>query len=97
MYIFVNRVTYALKKKIVFLLSLGRIELNLDRMPKPSKNAKKCGLHQIPETVGKKSIDKFEKVSLFEMKTMYGWWPVSAMEDGEQKLTVTYTTKTPEV
>lgn len=59
-------------------------------MPKPSKSAKKCGLHQLPDTVGKdKSHKKIETVSLFEMKTVYGWWPVAAMEDGELELTVT--------
>ena len=68
---------------------LGRLELNLNKMPKPAKNSKKCGLHQFPDAVGKeKSKKKLETVSLFEMKTVYGWWPVAAMEDGELELTV---------
>uniref|UniRef100_A0A8C7ECS1 C2 domain-containing protein n=1 Tax=Nothoprocta perdicaria TaxID=30464 RepID=A0A8C7ECS1_NOTPE len=49
---------------------LGSIQMDLNRMPKPAKTAEKCSLELVDETL---SSGRF--VSLFEQKTVKGWWP----------------------
>lgn len=56
-------------------------------MPKPAKNARKCGLHQIPG-IGEHSRRHIETVSLFDLKRVNGWWPAAGTDDGEQILAV---------
>ena len=67
----------------------GQLELNLNKMPKPTKNAHKCNLDQIPG-IGGHSKRKIETVSLFDMKRMNGWWPAAGTEEGEQILAVSH-------
>uniref|UniRef100_A0A8C8RT37 Dysferlin n=1 Tax=Pelusios castaneus TaxID=367368 RepID=A0A8C8RT37_9SAUR len=49
---------------------LGSVQMDLNRMPTPTKTAEKCSLAILDETV---SADRF--VSLFEQKAVKGWWP----------------------
>uniref|UniRef100_A0A452SAM9 Dysferlin n=1 Tax=Ursus americanus TaxID=9643 RepID=A0A452SAM9_URSAM len=59
---------------------LGSLQLDLNRMPKPAKTAEKCSLDQLDDTFHPEWF-----VSLFEQKTVKGWWPCVA-EDGEKKI-----------
>uniref|UniRef100_A0A8D2Q8W8 Dysferlin n=1 Tax=Varanus komodoensis TaxID=61221 RepID=A0A8D2Q8W8_VARKO len=56
---------------------LGSIQLDLSSMPKPAKTAEKCTLDRLEHT---ESVG-----SLFEQKTVRGWWPCSA-EDGGARI-----------
>ncbi|KAM6441107.1 dysferlin isoform 3-T3 [Liasis olivaceus] len=53
---------------------LGSIQLDLNCMPKPSKTAEKCNLDLL-------EIQERE-VSLFEQKTVKGWWPCVTEQEG---------------
>ena len=67
----------------------GQVELNLNRMPKPAKSARRCSLQQLPSFEEGRSSSSVETVSLFEMKRVYGWWPCVAQDPGEEmQLTV---------
>uniref|UniRef100_A0A8B9PML9 Dysferlin n=1 Tax=Apteryx owenii TaxID=8824 RepID=A0A8B9PML9_APTOW len=59
---------------------LGSIQMDLNRMPKPAKTAEKCSLELVDETL---SSGRF--VSLFEQKTVKGWWPCVA-EQNQKKI-----------
>ncbi|KAG8550730.1 hypothetical protein GDO81_022142 [Engystomops pustulosus] len=59
---------------------LGSVQLDLNRMPKPAKTAEKCSLDLLDE-----SIVADRSVSLFEQKTVKGWWPCVGL-DGDQKI-----------
>ena len=61
--------------------------MNLNKLPRPAKNAGQCGLQQVPGTPEsrKKNI---EVVSLFDLKRIYGWWPAVATDGGEHILAV---------
>eukprot|EP00076_Gallus_gallus_P040100 XP_025005638.1 dysferlin isoform X5 [Gallus gallus] len=59
---------------------LGSIQMDLNRMPKPAKTAEKCSLELIDDSL---SASRF--VSLFEQKTVKGWWPCIAEQD-EKKI-----------
>ena len=73
----------------LFARFLGQVELNLNRMPKPAKSARRCSLQQLPSFEEGRSSSSVETVSLFEMKRVYGWWPCVAQEAGEEmQLTV---------
>ncbi|KAM9326418.1 myoferlin [Gastrophryne carolinensis] len=55
---------------------LGFVELDLHRTLLPAKSAEKCGLNMI-------DLVKPSKVaSLFEQKSMKGWWPCYSEKDG---------------
>uniref|UniRef100_A0A670JKP1 Dysferlin n=1 Tax=Podarcis muralis TaxID=64176 RepID=A0A670JKP1_PODMU len=57
---------------------LGSIQLDLNHMLKPVKTAEKCTLDL---------LDSAERVvSLFEQKTVKGWWPCVAEENGEKTI-----------
>ncbi|XP_041041967.1 dysferlin isoform X1 [Carcharodon carcharias] len=56
---------------------LGSVQMDLNRMPKPAKSAEKCGLMTLEG-------DKY--VSLFEQKSVKGWWPCVAETQGEKIL-----------
>ncbi|KAK2494540.1 hypothetical protein MC885_004403 [Smutsia gigantea] len=58
---------------------LGSLQLDLNHMPKPAKTAEKCSLEQLDDTF---HPERF--VSLFEQKTVKGWWPCVA-EEAERK------------
>ncbi|XP_030306340.1 dysferlin isoform X6 [Calypte anna] len=60
---------------------LGSIQMDLNRMPKPAKTAEKCSLELVDETF---SSSRF--VSLFEQKTVKGWWPCTAEQDQKKIL-----------
>ncbi|MBZ3887940.1 Dysferlin [Sciurus carolinensis] len=59
---------------------LGSLQLDLNRMPKPAKTAEKCSLDQLDDIFHPELF-----VSLFEQKTVKGWWPCVA-EEGEKKI-----------
>nr|XP_033809300.1 dysferlin isoform X2 [Geotrypetes seraphini] len=61
---------------------LGSVQMDLNQMPRPAKNAEKCSLSLTDETL---SPDRF--VSLFEQKTVKGWWPCSGEKDEKKILT----------
>ncbi|XP_066041226.1 dysferlin isoform X8 [Chamaea fasciata] len=55
---------------------LGSIQMDLNRMPKPAKTAEKCSLDLVGD-----SLSSGRCVSLFEQKTVKGWWPCVAEQD----------------
>ncbi|XP_067324533.1 dysferlin isoform X1 [Anolis sagrei] len=57
---------------------LGSFQLDLNCMPRPAKTAEKCGLELMD---GRERM-----VSLFEQKTVKGWWPCLAEEGGEKSI-----------
>ncbi|XP_078005382.1 dysferlin isoform X2 [Phascolarctos cinereus] len=59
---------------------LGSIQLDLHRMPKPAKTAEKCSLNQLDDVFHPEHF-----VSLFEQKSVKGWWPCVA-ELGEKRI-----------
>ncbi|XP_063781358.1 dysferlin isoform X3 [Pseudophryne corroboree] len=59
---------------------LGSVQLDLNRMPRPAKTPEKCSLELLDPS---DSADR--SVSLFEQKTVKGWWPCVGME-GDQKI-----------
>ncbi|XP_068923443.1 dysferlin [Petaurus breviceps papuanus] len=58
---------------------LGSLQLDLHRMPKPAKTAEKCSLDQLDDVFHPECF-----VSLFEQKSVKGWWPCTA-ELGEKR------------
>ncbi|NXO28707.1 DYSF protein, partial [Cisticola juncidis] len=56
----------------------GSIQMDLNRMPKPAKTAEKCSLDLLEGSVS--------SVSLFEQKSVKGWWPCVAEQDKHQIL-----------
>uniref|UniRef100_A0A8B9INI0 Dysferlin n=1 Tax=Anser cygnoides TaxID=8845 RepID=A0A8B9INI0_ANSCY len=60
---------------------LGSIQMDLNKMPKPAKTAEKCSLELVDESL---SSGRF--VSLFEQKTVKGWWPCVAEQDQKKIL-----------
>ncbi|XP_063257324.1 dysferlin isoform X2 [Prinia subflava] len=60
---------------------LGSIQMDLNRMPKPAKTAEKCSLDLLDG-----SVSSGRSVSLFEQKTVKGWWPCVAELDKQQIL-----------
>lgn len=65
------------------LSALGSLQLDLNRMPKPAKTAEKCSLDLLDDTFHPEWF-----VSLFEQKTVKGWWPCVAEEGEKQVLAV---------
>ncbi|NXS22217.1 DYSF protein, partial [Mystacornis crossleyi] len=59
----------------------GSIQMDLNRMPKPAKTAEKCSLDLVED-----SLSSGRSVSLFEQKTVKGWWPCVAQQDQEKIL-----------
>ncbi|XP_026547423.1 dysferlin-like, partial [Notechis scutatus] len=57
---------------------LGSIQLDLNCMPKPSKTAEKCHLDLL--------ASRERDVSLFEQKTVKGWWPCLTEQEGTKAL-----------
>ncbi|XP_077334191.1 dysferlin isoform X5 [Lithobates pipiens] len=60
---------------------LGSLQLDLNRMPRPAKTSEKCSLNLLDES---NAADRW--VSLFEQKTVKGWWPCVGQENGTKIL-----------
>uniref|UniRef100_F6VMB5 Myoferlin n=1 Tax=Callithrix jacchus TaxID=9483 RepID=F6VMB5_CALJA len=62
---------------------LGFLELDLHHTIIPAKSPQKCSLDMIPDL---KAMDplKAKTASLFEQKSMKGWWPCYAEKDGSR-------------
>ncbi|XP_028629302.1 myoferlin isoform X1 [Grammomys surdaster] len=62
---------------------LGFLELDLHHVIIPAKTSEKCNLDMIPDL---KAMDplKAKTASLFEQKSMKGWWPCYADKDGSR-------------
>ncbi|XP_038179551.1 myoferlin isoform X1 [Arvicola amphibius] len=62
---------------------LGFLELDLHHTIIPAKSAEKCSLDMIPDL---KAMDplKAKTASLFEQKSMKGWWPCYMDKDGSR-------------
>lgn len=72
------------KKKNIISFSLclsGCLEMDLNHMMKPAKSPEKCGLELLSQPQDK-------LVSLFEQKTVKGWWPCVCDRQGEKILAV---------
>ncbi|XP_057593481.1 myoferlin isoform X3 [Hippopotamus amphibius kiboko] len=60
---------------------LGFLELDLHRTIIPAKSPEKCNLDMIPDLKAVNPL-KVKTASLFEQKSMRGWWPCYADKDG---------------
>uniref|UniRef100_A0A8C3W280 Myoferlin n=1 Tax=Catagonus wagneri TaxID=51154 RepID=A0A8C3W280_9CETA len=60
---------------------LGFLELNLHHTIIPAKSPEKCNLDMIPDLKALNPL-KVKTASLFEQKSMKGWWPCYADKDG---------------
>ncbi|XP_008584158.1 PREDICTED: myoferlin isoform X1 [Galeopterus variegatus] len=62
---------------------LGFLELDLHHAIIPAKSSEKCSLDMIPDL---KAMDplKAKTASLFEQKSMKGWWPCYTEKDGSR-------------
>ncbi|XP_069095924.1 myoferlin isoform X4 [Pleurodeles waltl] len=65
---------------------LGFVELDLHRTIIPSKTSEKCSLDMIPDYKAADHSKAPKTVSLFEQKSMKGWWPCFAEKDGKRVL-----------
>jgi hypothetical protein len=65
----------------------GFLELDLHRTIIPAKTSEKCSLDMIPDL---KAMDplKAKTASLFEQRSMKGWWPCYADKDGTRVMAV---------
>lgn len=70
------------KHQVFFSLFLsGCLEMDLNHMLKPAKSPEKCGLELLSQPQDK-------LVSLFEQKTVKGWWPCVCDRQGDKTLAV---------
>uniref|UniRef100_A0A4W3IN78 C2 domain-containing protein n=1 Tax=Callorhinchus milii TaxID=7868 RepID=A0A4W3IN78_CALMI len=60
---------------------LGCIQMDLNKMPRPAKSPEKCSVELLEE-----NLLKDRCVSLFEQKSVKGWWPCIAEGDGKRSL-----------
>lgn len=60
------------------LSSTGSIALDLNNIPKPAKNVKKCSLKMLDKN------GKWPTMNLFKNRRCKGWWAVAAREQGEE-------------
>ncbi|XP_055986386.1 myoferlin isoform X2 [Sorex fumeus] len=60
---------------------LGFLELDLHHTIIPAKSSEKCNLDMIPDLKTMNPL-KVKTASLFEQKSMKGWWPCYADKDG---------------
>ncbi|XP_039509145.1 myoferlin isoform X4 [Pimephales promelas] len=63
---------------------LGAIELDLHHLINPSKTPEKCNLTMVPDGTTHPKSDQFK--SLFDQKTVRGWWPCYMDKDGKREL-----------
>ncbi|XP_019494547.1 PREDICTED: myoferlin [Hipposideros armiger] len=62
---------------------LGFLELDLHHTIIPAKSSEKCNLDMIPDLKAMNPL-KVKTASLFEQKSMRGWWPCYADKDGSR-------------
>ncbi|XP_048657722.1 myoferlin isoform X4 [Marmota marmota marmota] len=62
---------------------LGFLELDLHHTIIPAKSSEKCNLDMIPDLKTMNPL-KAKTASLFEQKSMRGWWPCYADKDGSR-------------
>lgn len=65
---------------------LGFAELDLHNTVVPAKVPQKCSLDMIPEYKPMNSLKTVKTASLFEQKSMRGWWPCYVEKDGSRIL-----------
>ncbi|XP_074856486.1 myoferlin isoform X2 [Carettochelys insculpta] len=65
---------------------LGVVELDLYNTVIPAKVPEKCSLDMIPEHKANNPPKAPKTVSLFEQKSMKGWWPCYTNKDGSRVL-----------
>nr|XP_008113541.1 PREDICTED: myoferlin isoform X1 [Anolis carolinensis] len=65
---------------------LGFVELDLLNTIVPAKAPEKCTLDMIPEYKPTNSLKAPKTASLFEQKSMKGWWPCYVEKDGSRVL-----------
>ncbi|XP_053166720.1 myoferlin isoform X2 [Hemicordylus capensis] len=65
---------------------LGFVELDLHNAIMPAKTPEKCTLDMIPEHKPTNSAKTTKIASLFEQKSMRGWWPCYVEKDGSRVL-----------
>ncbi|KAJ6668914.1 hypothetical protein lerEdw1_007723 [Lerista edwardsae] len=65
---------------------LGFVELDLHNTIMPAKTPEKCKLDMIPEYKPTNSVRTAKIASLFEQKSMRGWWPCYVEKDGARVL-----------
>lgn len=66
---------------------LGFLELDLHHTIIPAKSSEKCNLDMIPDLKTMNPL-KAKTASLFEQKSMRGWWPCYADKDGSRVMAV---------
>lgn len=69
-----------------FTCVTGAIELDLHRLINPSKSPEKCDLGMVPDGTTLPKSDQFK--SLFDQKSVRGWWPCYMDKDGKRELGV---------
>ncbi|XP_053765709.1 myoferlin isoform X4 [Panthera pardus] len=62
---------------------LGFLELDLHHTIIPAKSSEKCNLDMVPDLKAMNPL-KAKTASLFEQKSMKGWWPCFADKDGSR-------------
>lgn len=62
---------------------LGFLELDLHQTIIPAKSSEKCNLNMIPDLKAMNPL-KVKTASLFEQKSMKGWWPCYIDKDGSR-------------
>lgn len=62
-------------------VSLGHLVMDLNHMLRPAKSPEKCTLQLLDQPADK-------LVSLFEQKTVKGWWPCTCDMNGEKIIAV---------
>ncbi|OWK58154.1 Myoferlin [Lonchura striata] len=65
---------------------LGFVELDLHKTIIPAKVPEKCNIDMIPEYKADISLKAPRTASLFEQKSMKGWWPCYVEKDGSRIL-----------
>uniref|UniRef100_A0A8C6YC48 Myoferlin n=1 Tax=Naja naja TaxID=35670 RepID=A0A8C6YC48_NAJNA len=65
---------------------LGFVELDLHSAVVPAKVSQKCSLDMIPEHKPMNVMKNVKTASLFEQKSMRGWWPCYVEKDGSRVL-----------
>uniref|UniRef100_A0AAQ4P1J9 Dysferlin, limb girdle muscular dystrophy 2B (autosomal recessive) n=1 Tax=Gasterosteus aculeatus aculeatus TaxID=481459 RepID=A0AAQ4P1J9_GASAC len=61
----------------IYVKRVSHLTMDLNRMPRPSKSAEKCDLRLLEHPAG-------PPVSLFEQKTVKGWWPCACEQNGQK-------------
>ncbi|XP_024427595.2 fer-1-like protein 5 [Desmodus rotundus] len=65
---------------------LGVLELDLSDMPFPARHAKMCSIRMMDADPKWPHFLQHKHFSLFQKKTVTGWWPCQVLEDGRWRL-----------